>query len=145
VTRRNEKAELLSQVIGSLANLGIRSADITALRGIAKQMHKWDELECGDANGNCIERDEATGIPYMTSEPHNFQGPRLRQQIPDTEAKTENRLRAVMAKYPDLVAYHQGDCRGWPLYIMRRTDLAAGERIDSVYNRGAGIPGQLGS
>ncbi len=140
MTRRNEKSTLLAQVIASLTSLGIKASDITALRGIAKQMHKWDELECGDEHGNCIERDEATGIPYMTSEPYDHKGPRLRRQIPDTEAKTANRLRAVMSKYPDLVAYHQGDCRGWPLYIVSTADLN-GASIDSVYNRGAGVPG----
>ena len=135
------KTELTAQVISSLAALGIKSSDIVTLRGIAKQMHKWDELECGDAYGRCIERDEATGIPYMTSEPYNHTGPRLRQQIPDTERKTANRLAAVMAKYPELIAYHQGDCRGWPLYILRKSDVPAGSSIDSVYNRGVGVSG----
>lgn len=140
MTRRNEKAEIKAQVIAALTNKGISSSDIISLMSIARGMHKWDELECGDADGNCIERDEVTGIPYMTSEPYNHQGPRLRRKIPDTEKRLNEKLTKIMKRYPGLVAYHQGDCRGWPLYIVSDADRR-GAPIDSVYNNGTGIPG----
>lgn len=139
MTRRNEKAELKSQVISSLAKIGVRSSDCVKLMSIARGLHKWDELECGDEHGNCIERDEATGIPYMTSEPYDHRGPRLRRKIPDTEKRLNVNLARVMERYPQLIAYHQGDCRGWPLYICERANTP--EPIDSFYNRGVGIPG----
>jgi hypothetical protein len=139
----SEKARLRAQVTVSLANLGIVTSDIVTLGAIARGLHRWDELECGDEHGNCIERDEETGVPFMTSEPWDHSGPRLRRQIPDKERQLKERLRRVMERYPALVAYHQGDCRGWPLYILRRDDLRLGERVDAVYNRGAGVPGHV--
>lgn len=135
------KTELRESVSRGLSQLGISSADIATLRSIAKVLHWWDELECGDEHGNCIERDEATNVPYMTSEPPGNRGPRLRRRIHDREAQALAKLEAIMVRYPSLVSYHQGDCRGWPLYIMRESDIPEGRRIDEVYSQGAGVPG----
>lgn len=53
-------------IIRRLMNIGVERQDAFELRRIAMTLHRWSELECGDANGNCVERDDATGKPFMT-------------------------------------------------------------------------------
>lgn len=99
--------------------------------------HRWDELECGDSNDFnswAIERDETTGKPYMHVYPHN--GKSSRRPIADRERGAQRRLDAIMTAHPEFIAYHQGDCRGAALYLLRRSDLRVGESVDSVYTRG---------
>ena len=126
------------EVIQRLNRLGIDYETANRLRRIALTLHSWFERECGDANGNCIERDEATGKPFNTYEAGA--GPRKRYAIPDREAGAKKRLTAIMAGYKRrLVAYIQGDCRGASLYILRKSDVKPGESIDSVYTRGVAV------
>ena len=49
------------------------------------------------------------------------------------------RLAAVMAKYPTLTAYVQGDPRGCALYILRPHDVPEGESADGYYSRGIAV------
>ena len=132
-TTQKERFEVLHR----LDKLGIDYESACRLRRIAMTLHSWFERECGDANGNCIERDETTGIPYLTYEAGN--GPRKRYRISDRETGAKKRLAGVMKGYPDLIPYIQGDCRGASLYILRKSDIGPGESIDSIYTRGTAV------
>jgi hypothetical protein len=43
------------------------------------------------------------------------------------------RLAAIMARYPSLEYYIQGDCRGASLYILRPGDISEGKHAESYY------------
>lgn len=122
-TTPEERAE----VIERLARLGIGFDDAKALRRIAMTLHRWAELECGFEHGG-IERDEVSGLPYWVSSATN-----KRWRIPDRESGAFKRLSAILARYPELVSYHQTDPRGAALYILRRENLADGANVESVY------------
>jgi hypothetical protein len=111
----------------------IASEDAAALRRIEMTLHRWSELECGDGNG-CIERDEVTGKTYW----HHAQSGKL-WPTPDRERGALKRLAAIMARYPGIIAYHQGDPRGCALYILRASDMPAGSTVDSWYTRGVAV------
>lgn len=120
------------EMIASLERAGIAYADAIALRRISMTLNRWFELECGDGTGY-IERDEATGKPYWANA---YSG--RRSAIADREAGALRRLAAIMARYPDLVHYVQGDCRGASLYILRRSEVA-GLPLDQHYSRGIAV------
>lgn len=117
-----------------LSRLGISADDITALGRIAGTLHRWAEQECGDGNNYAswaIVRDDETNIPYREIHPHT--GKSYRTRIADRETGALKRLAAIMARYPDLIAYHQGDPRGASLYIISRAEI--GDRNpDSYYS-----------
>jgi len=123
-TNRNE-------IIERLGRIGVSHDDAIALRRIAMMLHRWSELECGDEHGNAIERDDATGKPYMTYGGGQY-------AIPDREAGALKRLAAIMKRYPKLVEYVQSDPRGAPLYICTKEQIGPAD-IDSVYNRGVAV------
>ena len=51
----------------------------------------------------------------------------------------KRRLAKLLADHPGLVAYHQTDCRGCNLYLLHADQVAAGESVESVYNRGVAV------
>ena len=127
--------------ISQLIRAGISYDDAAALRRISMTLHRWHELECGDGNG-CIERDEKTGIPYYYNANSRFtqaNDPRAYSRIPDRETGAKRRLAAIMARYPDLRVYVQGDPRGAALYILRPDDAPAGAAVESYYLRGLAV------
>lgn len=128
--------------INVLQTLGFAYEDAHALRRISMILHRWAELECGDANGNAIERDETTGKPRMYHSGRRFLGandPRMWSSVPDREAGALRRLGAIMARYPSFTPYHQTDPRGAALYILRPTDIIPGHDIGSIYSRGIAV------
>lgn len=129
------------ECIGRLTALGISYDDATALRRIAMTLHRWNELECGTDRG-AIERDEVTGKPYWYSQsltPGNGPHTQRRYAVADRERGAQKRLAAIMARYPHLSAYEQGDPRGAALYILKPGDVPAGERAESYYSRGVAV------
>jgi hypothetical protein len=52
-------------------------------------------------------------------------------------ASLERKAEAIAAKY-GRTAYHQGDPRGWSLYLVSPDDLK-GYAIDAVYDRGLAV------
>jgi len=129
------------ETIQLLNTLGFDNDEAFTLRRIAMTFHRWDEAECGDGNDYAswaIERDEETGKPYRCVYPHN--GESRRYAIPDREAGAQRRLDKIMAKHPEFIAYHQGDCRGAPLYIVRKSDLNSSD-IHSNYTKGVSVSG----
>lgn len=112
---------------------GVDPADAAALRRISMQLHSWFERECGTDNG-CIERDEDTGRPYWLNS-HTMK----RWPIRDLEAGAMRRLKDIMARYPDLAYYVQGDPRGCALYILRPGDVPEGGDPSCYYSRGIAV------
>jgi len=132
---KSTRATAIPESVVMLTRLGIDYDDATALRRIAMTLHRWHELECGDGTG-CIERDDDTGKTFwLNASPGMYR----RYPIADRETGARRRLAKIMAKYPTLTAYVQGDPRGAALYILRPTDMLPGYDIGSFYNRGIAV------
>ncbi len=126
-----------------LINAGISFEHAQELRRISMTLHRWHELECGDSNnyaswcivrgkktGNIFEHDD-NGRPYLERHIHSS-GAVAYDWMADRERGALKRLATIMANYPKLTAYVQGDPRGAALYI--------GEGLtDSNYNNGIAV------
>lgn len=143
------------ELFARLQALGFTYEEAVSLRRIEMTLQRWGELECGNDRG-CIERDDATGKPYMTYDAGNG---RRRYPIADREAGALRRLSAIVEARNNrersydarrcsfmghVFAYHQGDCRGCNLYLVTRSQLAdrqTGETlpIEQYYNRGLAV------
>lgn len=123
------EAQEREKMFDALENNGISREDGEALRLISIRLRSWFERECGTDNG-CIERNEKTGKPFWRL----ANGARF--PIRDMEAGAMKRLAKIMAKYPTLTPYVQGDPRGAALYILRPQDMLEGHDIGSYYSRG---------
>lgn len=136
------------ELFARLQSLGFTFEESVSMRRIERTLSRWAEAECGDANGNAIERDEVTGKPFRTFY-SGANGKRSRYAIADREAGALNRLAAIckardtradaFATGDYIIAYHQGDCRGCSLYLVRSKDVPAGADIDSYYSRGVAV------
>lgn len=73
--------------------------------------------------------------PFLTYDIGN-NGRRARVAIGDREAGALKRLAAIMARYPSLASYVQGDPRGAALYILRPGDVPEGADAGAFYSRG---------
>lgn len=113
-----------------LFQLGVSFDDSVKLRRISMCLHSWHEKECG-VDGGCIERDDDTGKTYWLN---SMSGKRY--PIADREKGALKRLGKIMAQYPTLTTYVQGDPRGAALYILRPGDVPEGCDADSYYTRG---------
>lgn len=130
-----------NRVLHSLVLIGISYPDAEALRRIAMQLHRWHELECGTSDGH-IERDESTGKVYFYNARARYldpKDPRAYHAIPDRETAARKRLASIMARYPALRYYVQGDPRGAALYILRPGDVPEGKDADCYYSRGIAV------
>ena len=140
------------EMLNRLERAGISTADAFQLRRIAMTLHRWHELECGNSNDYqswAIERDDnGDGPPYMVHHHYSFsEGGRTgigtskttRERIPDRERGALKRLADIVARYPGLSSYVQGDPRGAPLYILKPGDVPEGGEADSYYNRGVAV------
>jgi hypothetical protein len=116
-----------------LTDAGIKYTDALDIRRIAMTLHRWSELECGDEHG-CVERDEKTNKTYWLNATTSRRSP-----IPDRETGALKRLEKIMARYPALKFYVQGDPRGAPLYILRPGDVPDGRSAESYYNHGIAV------
>jgi len=127
-------------MLSTLERAGISQDDAFALRRISMTLHRWHELECGNSNEYCsygIERDEDTGKPYMVTHPNT--GKSRRHAVADREKGAIRRLNTIMARYPALTSYIQGDPRGAALYILRPDDIPVGKDVDAYYSRGLAV------
>jgi hypothetical protein len=112
------------EMLNRLQRMGISLGDALALRRISMTLQAWHEAECGLDWGH-IEQDEG-GRWYGV----NQLGTRWR--IADREKGALKRLAGIMARYPDLRAYVQGDPRGAALYVYR-ADALGDRDIDCCY------------
>jgi hypothetical protein len=113
-------------------------------------LHRWHELECGDGNNSgswtiarghkqsgAFEYDD-NGAPYSEYHSHSSNGATY-TRIPDRERGALKRLAKILARYPTLAFYVQGDPRGASLYILRPGDIPEGQNVDAYYNRGIAV------
>jgi len=121
------------ECLAPLMRAGISCDDADALRRIAMTLHRWHEKACGIESGG-VERDEATGKTYWYSSYSDTRTP-----CPDLETPSLKHLDAVMARYPTLDYYVQGDPRGAALYVLRPGDVPEGEDTGSYYSRGLAV------
>jgi hypothetical protein len=137
MTRKEALRQTAQQ--NALASLGVSYADADSLRRISMTLTRWHEGECGDGNGG-IERDgdEPDSKPYRVYW-SNFSPVAKRYPIPDRETGALKRLAKIMAKYPNLTPYVQGDPRGCALYILRPDDVPVGADVSSYYSRGIAV------
>lgn len=149
MSTQKAKFELFSR----LQALGFTYDESAQLRRIEMTLHRWAELECGDGDNYkswCISRDETTVVPYMEVHPHN--GKMRRYRVADRERGALKRLATIvharnvreMAKavgqpFDGLRAYHQGDCRGCALYLVRLSAIPGDATIDQYYTRGLAV------
>ncbi len=96
-------------------------------------LHRWHEMECGIGNG-CIDRCDETGKPFWLNSQTGNMTP-----VADREAGAHKRLAKIMARYPTMGFYVQGDPRGCALYILRPGDVPEGSTADSCYSRGIAV------
>lgn len=117
----------------ALIRTGFNLDDATALRRISMTLHRWSEHECNGA----IQRDgeRGDGLPYW----YNLNSGRRICRAPDRERGALKRLAAIMARYPNLQSYVQGDPRGCALYILRPGDVPEGKDADAYYSRGVAV------
>lgn len=126
------------EMLNRLQSAGIAYNDALAIRRCAMTLHRWHEMECGD--GRCwIERDEETGKPFMYIDGRYLDPKPRRYAIADRETGAVKRLNAIMARYPGMSAYLQGDCRGAAVYVLRPGDVPEGGNADSYYSRGIAV------
>jgi hypothetical protein len=107
--------------------LGVSADDFRALRRISLTLRRWFEHECNGA----IQRDgeRGDGAPFWHS---TFDGRRL-HRAPDRERGALKRLETIMARYPALAHYVQGDPRGCALHLIPR-DKIDGRDLDAIYS-----------
>ena len=104
--------------------------EIDTLLRASRTLHTWAEHE---ANG-AIQRDEITNKPawYNTNT-----GKRLCPTA-DREAGALKRA-AVIAQAHGLTIFHQSDCRGCPLYLIRPGDVPEGKDVGAYYTNGIAV------
>jgi hypothetical protein len=110
--------------------IGMTDDDARALRRISLTLRRWYEHECNGA----IQRDgeHGDGRPFWHS---TFDG-RRHAPAPDRERGALKRMAALMARYPALTPYVQGDPRGCAVYVLRPGDVPEGKAADAYYSRG---------
>lgn len=140
ITMNKQTHEMLSR----LERCGISTDDAMALRRISMTLHRWHELECGTENAAgssvSVERDEDTGKCYQRIQYATRAGyVDRRYAVADKETGALRRLAAIMARYPALRSYVQGDPRGAALYILRPDDVPVGGSDDAYYSRGVAV------
>lgn len=121
-----------------LIMIGISYDDADALRRISMTLRRWFEHEC---NG-VIERDETTNRVYWRNVNHTYldpHDPRATWRIADRETGARKRLATIMARYPELTAYVQGDPRGCSLYILTAEQIDGRTAVDAIYTRGVAV------
>lgn len=124
---------VLKNNISQVRSAGISADDAWALRRISMTLHRWSEHECNGAIQRDGERGDGKPFWYNT-----FTGRKI-GPAPDRERGALKRLEKIMAAYPDLKAYVQGDPRGCSLYIIRPGDVPEGKDADAYYNRGIAV------
>lgn len=135
---RTENAALLAAVLSARQHTGRNVADdVLTLQRAARIIHRLDEraccedLTCQDCAGN------------GTSDSEFNIGPECKacagtgRTTGKREAREAGKARAIAAAY-GMRLYEQGDCRGWPLYLIPSEMFPASED-GSRYDRGYAV------
>lgn len=156
LSKGNTMNKQTHEMLSRLERCGISTDDAMALRRISMTLQRWHELECGTENAAgssvSVERDEDTGKCYQRVQYWSqFAGKKnshgqaaggwveKRRPVADRETGALRRLAAIMARYPALRSYVQGDPRGAALYILRPDDVPVGGSDDAYYSRGVAV------
>jgi hypothetical protein len=118
--------------------IGMTDDDARALRRISFTLRRWHEMECGtsgDGWARHIERDN-DDAPYLITHYYRRDGQPYRTKIADRKRGALKRMAALMARYPGLTPYVQGDPRGCAVYVLRPGDVPEGKDADAHYSRG---------
>jgi len=129
------QAENYVRLANTLTPYGLAETELESLFRAERTLRRWAERECGDGSNWHIERDEATGKPYNV---YHGDGPAQRYPIADREAAALARAERI-AQAHGLTAFHQTDCRGCMLYLIRPGDIPAGKDVGAYYTRGVAI------
>jgi len=122
-------AQRYTHLVNSLALLGFTMDETDKLLKIERTLHRWHELEC---NGD-IQRDEVTEKPFVV---HHYT--QNRYPYPDKEKGALKRLSEIL-EGKGVTHYQQTDPRGCALYLIRPTDVPAGESVNAYYSRGIAL------
>ena len=116
---------------------------VLALQKAARALHKMDEraccedLTCEHCEGAGSRINKANGANNGRSEDcHYCAG--TGQTTGKREARILERVRAICAPYR-LRVYQQGDCRGWPLYLIPAESGPATEDASMYNSRGTAV------
>ena len=134
-TMNKRQAQRYANICQSLALLGFSQDETDRLLRIEKTLHRWHEMEC---NGE-VEREgeEETGKPHRVWYRQST-GQRYSHPMPDREKGALRRLSEIL-KGKSVTHYQQGDPRGCALYLLRPTDVPAGESVHGYYSRGIAL------
>ena len=132
-------AQRYTHLIKSLAMLGFTMDDTDRLLKIERTLHRWHELECGTGNEHGtsfhVEREELTEKPFLVT---SWRDRTNRRPYPDKEKGALKRLAEIL-EGKGVTHYQQTDPRGCALYLIRPTDIPAGESVHAFYSRGISI------
>lgn len=130
-----QQRENYGRLVARLAELGVTYSETETLLRCERILQRWAVRECGDGSNWAIERDEVTGKPWNV-----YHGPgwASRYAIADREAGALRRARAIAEKH-GLTIYHQTDCRGCMLYLIRPGDVPEGQDVGAYYTRGIAL------
>jgi len=136
------KADRIKRFYEVFSSLGFTFEETETLRRAEMTLHRWHELECGDANdygtSYSLNRNEETGKPFM--EYHHPSGKISCQAYPDKEKGALHRIVETLKGKENIAGfYQQGDPRGCALYIIRKGDVPEGESVDAFYSRGIAV------
>lgn len=112
-TAREKNRELANRITNRTGiTCTIEQAD--TLRRAELTLQRWAERECGDGSNWHIERDEASGVPFLH---YHGDGPsRKPQRTPDLESGAIRRVNRLCSEL-GLHYFHQADPRGCMLYV----------------------------
>lgn len=173
MSRTKVEWEATSHMVAQLVEAGISYDDAWQLRRISMTLQKWFEGECGnsdtcgswaivrghrtrisslDENGLLKSHSKFThdddGAPFLERIAHQGPPRTIYTPIPDREKGARKRLAKIMAKYPSLETYIQGDPRrpaalqprrpstGCALYVLQPGDVPEREDATCYYSRG---------
>ncbi len=103
--------------LGELVRVGVGPRDAMDLQKISRRLHRRDEFACS------YELGDGTEAAY--------------EKYGQMTEAIERKAQKIAERY-GFIAYHQSDCGGWALYLVKPEQL--GEyQIDSVYDRGISV------
>ena len=126
-----------------LSDLGFTHDETSSLLRIEKGLNRWHTLECGtgtDKRSESVERDEATGKPFVRIQYRTQSGEwrETKSACRDMEKSNLAMLASIM-EGKSVRGYVQTDPRGCSLYIIRPNDVPEGKDVNAFYSRGIAV------
>lgn len=105
---------------GELIQAGLTPDDADAIQRISRSLHTLDERQCNGFSNWRGDWDEEA-----------------EKKAEKREARLEAKGQEIAKRYGRLF-YHQGDPRGWSVYLVKPEELR-GYDIDAAYNHGLAV------